>query len=174
MNAPIPIAQTFQFCPRCGAAANQSGHNPFRCKACDFVYYFGPVSAVGGIIPDDQGRVLLIRRAKDPGKGQYGLPGGFVDPGESAKIALAREVAEELGIRVKNHSILVSFPNTYNYRGAVLPVLDVFYVCDVDTTNGVHANTDEVTSWEWCRCDEHVLSQMAFESNRKALETYLQ
>ncbi len=150
------------------------GVDPFRCQACDFVFHFGPVGAVGAIIADACHRVLLIRRAKEPGKGDYGLPGGFVDPGESAEIALRREVQEELGLTVTEHQVLVSFPNTYNYRGVVVPVLDVFYVCSVDPAETVQPAASEVSSWEWCECNATVLDQMAFESNRKALEMYLE
>ena len=85
---------------------------------------------------------------------------------------LSREVHEELGLTVTEHQVLVSFPNIYNYRGVALPVLDVFYVCSVDTTETIRAAASEVSCWEWCECDDHVLAQMAFESNRKALELF--
>lgn len=174
MTSPIPLADAFRYCPRCGAPQATPGVDPFRCQSCEFVFYFGPVGAVGAIIANDHNEVLLIRRAKDPGKGKYGLPGGFVDPGESAEVALRREVDEELGLTVTEYQVLVSFPNTYNYRGVVLPVLDVFYVCSVDPAETIQAAASEVSSWEWCECNDYVLAQMAFDSNRKALERFLE
>lgn len=172
MNAPIPVAEAFRYCPRCGAARHDPGVHPLRCSACEFVFYFGPVGAVGAIITDDAGRVLLIRRAKDPGKGKFGLPGGFVDPGEAATEALVREVREELGLTVTELTILASFPNTYAFRGVVLPVLDLFYVCSVQAADDIQAAENEVASWQWSRCEPHVLEQMAFESNRQALRLF--
>lgn len=190
MNAPIPVAESFHFCPRCGTPREDTSSddgaaeadkanpgrscNPFRCHACSFVFYFGPVGAVGAIIADKQDRILLIRRAKDPGKGQYGLPGGFVDPGERAEEALRREVCEELGLTVLSMKQLTTFPNTYCYKGVILQVLDVFYVCTVDPNEVVRADDVEVTSWEWAKCNEKTLSQMAFDSNRKALKVFLE
>jgi 8-oxo-dGTP diphosphatase len=53
-----------------------------------------PIVAVGAIILDGD-RVLLIRRANEPSKGEWSLPGGAVEVGESLEVALAREVREE-------------------------------------------------------------------------------
>jgi ADP-ribose pyrophosphatase YjhB (NUDIX family) len=47
------------------------------------------------------GKVLLVRRARSPGKGFYSLPGGRVEYGESLHAALAREVDEEAGLKIE-------------------------------------------------------------------------
>jgi ADP-ribose pyrophosphatase YjhB (NUDIX family) len=47
-----------------------------------------------------ESRVLLVRRARSPGKGFYSLPGGRVEFGESLHQALAREVDEETGLKI--------------------------------------------------------------------------
>ena len=46
------------------------------------------------------GKVLLVRRARSPGKGFYSLPGGRVEYGETLQQALAREVDEETGLKI--------------------------------------------------------------------------
>ena len=48
-----------------------------------------------------EGKVLLVRRARSPGKGFYSLPGGRVEFGESLHIALHREVDEETAIKIE-------------------------------------------------------------------------
>jgi ADP-ribose pyrophosphatase YjhB (NUDIX family) len=58
-----------------------------------------PQLAVSAAIFRD-GKVLLVRRARSPGKGFYSLPGGRVEHGESLHQALAREVDEETGLRI--------------------------------------------------------------------------
>ena len=58
-----------------------------------------PQLAVSAAIFRD-GKVLLVRRARSPGKGFYSLPGGRVEFGESLQVALAREVDEETGLRI--------------------------------------------------------------------------
>ena len=59
-----------------------------------------PQLAVSGVIFRD-GKVLLVRRARSPGKGFYSLPGGRVEFGESLHTALHREVDEETGLRIE-------------------------------------------------------------------------
>ncbi|MEX0824659.1 MAG: NUDIX domain-containing protein, partial [Pirellulaceae bacterium] len=158
------IAQAFRFCPRCGTESLAIGEVPFHCDQCDFTFFFGPVSAVGGLIPNEAGHLLLLRRARDPGKGKLGLPGGFVDPGESAEEALRREIAEEVRLEVEDCQLLVTFPNQYTYKGFTAPVLDLFFICQVDASQTLDPDTKEVHSADWRQCDKETLDQMAFES----------
>jgi 8-oxo-dGTP diphosphatase len=58
------------------------------------------IPCVGAVIKDRSGRLLLIRRGHEPGKGQWSIPGGRVEAGESDAEALAREVREETGLVV--------------------------------------------------------------------------
>ena len=69
------IETAYLFCPRCGTEAVAVGSVPFRCGQCGFANFFGPVAAVGGLVINDAGELLLVRRARDPGKGKWGLPG---------------------------------------------------------------------------------------------------
>jgi 8-oxo-dGTP diphosphatase len=59
-----------------------------------------PQLAVSAVI-FREGKVLLVRRARSPGKGFYSLPGGRVEYGESLHTALAREVDEETGLKIE-------------------------------------------------------------------------
>jgi len=52
------------------------------------------------VVRDSSGRVLLVQRAQDPGRGLWSLPGGRLEPGESPEAAAAREVREETGLLV--------------------------------------------------------------------------
>lgn len=178
-----PIANVFKFCPRCGTksagrSANSSadeGTNPFKCTAadCGYSHYFSPNAAVGSIIADADGRVLLITRAKDPGKGKFGMPGGFVDPGESLEEALRREVLEEINLKTISIEYLASFPNSYAFRGVVFPVTDAFFVCKVESFDPIAPQEGEVSDYHFLQLTETELDKMAFESNRLALELYL-
>jgi 8-oxo-dGTP diphosphatase len=58
------------------------------------------IRCVGGIVFDEHGRLLLIRRRNDPGSGLWSLPGGRVEPGESDETAVIRELREETGLDV--------------------------------------------------------------------------
>jgi 8-oxo-dGTP diphosphatase len=59
------------------------------------------VACVGGLTYDAAGRLLLIRRANEPGRGLWSLPGGRVEVGEDDAAALVREMAEETGLVVR-------------------------------------------------------------------------
>ncbi|GLW62290.1 NUDIX hydrolase [Actinomadura rubrobrunea] len=58
------------------------------------------VRCVGGIVRDQEGRLLLVRRARPPSAGRWSLPGGRVEPGETDVAAVVRELREETGLRV--------------------------------------------------------------------------
>ena len=58
-----------------------------------------PALSVDAVVFDDQGRLLLIRRKFPPFQGQFALPGGFVDYGETVEAAVQRELEEETGIQ---------------------------------------------------------------------------
>src|SRR5262245_25787257 len=60
--------------------------------------YRQPALAADCVVFDPQGRLLLIRRKNPPFQGQYALPGGFVEYGETTEQAAARELAEETGL----------------------------------------------------------------------------
>jgi 8-oxo-dGTP diphosphatase len=60
-----------------------------------------PVRAVGGVIVREDGRVLLVKRARPPRAGSWSIPGGHVDGDETLEAAIAREVLEETRLRVR-------------------------------------------------------------------------
>jgi 8-oxo-dGTP diphosphatase len=59
------------------------------------------VPCVGALTFDPDGRLLLIQRGNEPGRGLWSLPGGRVEPGEDDATALEREMAEETGLVVR-------------------------------------------------------------------------
>lgn len=60
----------------------------------------GAVPCVGGLAYDDEGRLLLIQRGHEPGRGLWSVPGGRVEPGEDDAAALVREMREETGLEI--------------------------------------------------------------------------
>jgi ADP-ribose pyrophosphatase YjhB (NUDIX family) len=64
-----------------------------------------PVVTVGGVVIKD-GKLLMIRRKNDPGRGLWSIPGGRLELGEYLSDAVAREVFEETGVRVETRGLL--------------------------------------------------------------------
>jgi ADP-ribose pyrophosphatase YjhB (NUDIX family) len=78
------------------------------------------VPCAGAIVRDGAGRLLLIRRGQEPGLGRWSLPGGRVEPGETAAAAAVREVREETGLDVTAGALVGSVdrpgPGGVTYR----------------------------------------------------------
>jgi len=64
-----------------------------------------PIVGVGAVIVE-QGRVLVVKRATEPRRGQWSIPGGAVEIGETLREALAREVREETGLLIEVDDVL--------------------------------------------------------------------
>lgn len=92
----------WRFCPRCANALalhTRGSDQWLACAACGWVHYFDPKVAAGVLVERD-GCVLLGRRAVEPQRGLWCLPGGFVNYGERVREAAAREALEETGLAV--------------------------------------------------------------------------
>lgn len=171
----MELSAAYRFCPRCGVPRQPNAvDRPFRCQACHHTSFFGPVTAVGAVITNEQGQVLLIERARDPGKGLLGMPGGFIDHNETAEFAVRREILEEVGISVGELSYLMTAPNEYVYQGIVNPVIDIFFCSKVASGQAIQPESSEVSAWIWTDLSSCILDRIAFRSNRLALEKFMQ
>jgi ADP-ribose pyrophosphatase YjhB (NUDIX family) len=135
------------------------------------VLFFNAASAVAALLLRDDGRALFIRRARDPAKGMLGMPGGFVDDGETAEDALTREVKEEVGLDLGELTYLSSHPNLYEYRSVTYATLDLFFTGRVDRPELAVA-LDAVERIEWLDPLAVDLEDIAFDSMRAALRVY--
>jgi ADP-ribose pyrophosphatase YjhB (NUDIX family) len=105
-GVPPWLATSLNFCSRCGGPLNfgfVDGENRERlaCSTCGFVAYVNPRLVVSTIPVTDDGRVVLLRRGIEPGKGRWAQPGGFLEVDETVTEAAIRETFEETGLVVK-------------------------------------------------------------------------
>jgi NAD+ diphosphatase len=102
--------RTHQFCGRCGTpTAARSGERSRECPACGLVAYPRLAPAVMAMVKRAPDEVLLARSPRFP-PGMYSALAGFVEPGETLEQCLAREVLEEVGVRVRNVRYFASQP----------------------------------------------------------------
>jgi ADP-ribose pyrophosphatase YjhB (NUDIX family) len=88
---------------------------------------------VGALVHDDDGRLLVVRRATEPGRGLWSVPGGRVEPGEDDDTAVRREVLEETGLHVVV-GMLVGTVERPGPGGVTYDIRDYACSLSVDTT----------------------------------------
>jgi 8-oxo-dGTP diphosphatase len=133
--------------------------------ACGFVFYLDPKIAVGTIIDAGGGRIVLVKRAIEPGYGKWVFPGGYVDRGEEVTLAALREAREEAGVDVRLDHLI----NVYSYAGRA-PVIIVYAATMI---SGELAVDDEGLEIREFTLDEIPWDDLAFQSTREALRDYI-
>jgi ADP-ribose pyrophosphatase YjhB (NUDIX family) len=129
------------------------------------VFYLDPKIAVGTIIRSFSNRLVMVRRAIEPGFGKWVFPGGYVDRGEPLLAAARREALEECGLEVRIDGLV----NIYSYAGRS-PVIVVYAATAL---SGTLQHDEECL--ETAEFADHSLpwSELAFESTREGLRDYL-
>ena len=131
-------------------------------------------AATAAFILNGEGKLLVVRRKREPACGTLDLPGGFVDIGESAEEGVVREVLEETGLRVTSVRFLFSLPNIYPYSGLNVPTADLFFRCEVEETEGALRFADDVEEGFWLSLTELDTSLFGLHSIRRAVTRFLQ
>lgn len=136
----------WRHCPRCGGdLARTLDH--LTCVACSERYWPASVPGAQAVIERDR-QVLLGRRRNDPGAGRWDLPGGFLDEGEDALVALHREIREETGLEVE----IVEFLGTWNEAYWTRTVLCLTWRARV--VGGEELAGDDLVELRWFRVDD--------------------
>lgn len=159
------------YCPHCGEQTFTAGpFKPWQCSSCDFKIYPNVAAAAAVFILDNEDRILFIERGREPGKGKLGLPGGFLDAGETAEEGMIREIKEEVGLSVTDMQYLSSFPNHYHWGGIHYDTIDLFYTARA-TTHETNLDPVEVAGVQWIKKEAVRLEDLAFPSFIRALQT---
>jgi NADH pyrophosphatase NudC (nudix superfamily) len=170
----MDLSKIFRYCPGCGAKGpkEHSKTKHITCGKCGFEYFHNVASATGVII-EYGSKVLVVTRANEPKAGMLDLPGGFADYGEPIEETLAREVREELGIKIKKPRYLTSAPNIYVYKGVTYATTDLFFVCRIDNPKKIKLNRKEIAGVEFFEPGQIPVKRFAFDSAKKAIRYYI-
>lgn len=167
-----PLHQ-FKFCPKCGSKQFvENNEKSKKCIDCGFTYYFNSSASVVAVIENENGEILVARRAKDPAKGTFDLPGGFIDMYETSEEAVAREVLEETGLSITSATYLFSIPNIYVYSGFEVHTMDLFFRCKVDDYSNLGAQ-DDVSELLFINKKHLNPADFGLDSIRKGIEKIL-
>ena len=164
----------FKFCPSCASTDFTFPENRrFLCNACRFTYYHNIAAAVA-IVFTFEDKILFAVRNIDPDKGKLDLPGGFIDPNETAETAACREIEEELGIAIQPQDLryITTSPNNYLYKNVPYRTLDIFYECALPSEVIKIKAEDEIQELIWVQRSQIDLTKIGFISIRNVIEKY--
>jgi ADP-ribose pyrophosphatase len=160
------------YCSQCGTRLEErsvgagDGKTVPVCPACRAVHWIDPKVAAGCLVVRD-GRVLLLRRAIEPGYGQWVFPGGHVDRGETLEEAALRETREECGALARIEGLL----GVYSYPGR--PVIVAAFRATLLPESPEPYAADETLEIGWFAPEEIDGVDLAFRSSADALSALL-
>ena len=157
------------YCANCGnqnTFGHIDGNERFYCKTCKTIHYQNPKPTATLICPRND-EILLVQRAFDPGKGEWGLPGGFLELGETLEQGAKRELKEETNLTGKFVKLLGYCSHFNSIFGDILLL-------------GAEM---QINNWEQMKAGDDALSakqfninkcpSLAFECHQNILNSYL-
>lgn len=154
----------YRFCPQCGSPLEAQlvfGKLRAVCPACGFIHFSDPKVAAGVLVEQD-GKILLVRRINEPQRGLWSFPAGFIDAYEDPIEAARRECLEETGLEVEITGLLDVIGGREHERGA-----DIVIVYRAVITSGdLHPGDDADQAAFF---DRSTLPPLAFRATRQAL-----
>jgi 8-oxo-dGTP diphosphatase len=157
----------FRFCPVCATPLEPiaAGHDAGRlaCPTGHFVHYDNPAITTYAFVRDAAGRYLVLQRAQEPFAGEWDLPGGFVEPGETPGQAIVRELAEETRLEIAVERILGAFTSRYGDGGKW--TVDIGFECALRGGELTLDAEKSAAAWHL----PHELPRLAFAGERSGL-----
>jgi 8-oxo-dGTP diphosphatase len=156
-----------KYCMWCGnplTTKRGDGRVRLYCEAEKKYLYENPVPASTAVLFDDKGRLLLVLRNREPGAGEWSLPGGFVENGESPEDAAKRELLEETGLSAHGPVLIDVIYQESVFYGTCLLIIGYLF----EGFNGDIVACDDADDARFFPVGE--LPPLAFESHRVIVE----
>jgi len=159
----------WKHCPRCAEPLENDGATA-RCDACGLVAYASSEPTACALVFGDNGAVLLARRAHDPDKGKWDVPGGFLEEGEPPLDALRRELREETGLEIEPIDFVGAWADRYGDSEDAPSTLNLYWTARI--VSGVPEAADDVSELAWFPLDAlPPESELAFRNVAEALRS---
>jgi ADP-ribose pyrophosphatase YjhB (NUDIX family) len=142
-----------RFCSHC--AAPLPAPPPVTCPACDTSHWLDAKPCAGALVSRG-GKLLLVRRAHEPWKGAWDVPGGFCSGREHPQHAAVREVREETGLEVALGEVLGMWIDCYASEGpgAEKITLNIYFHATVVGSTLLRPGRAEAAEIGWFAADE--------------------
>lgn len=147
------ILHAWRFCPRCAADLDlDAAPARVECPVCGFVGFANSAPCACAIVEDSQGRVLLGRRAVEPGLGLWDVLGGYLEEHEHPLDGLRRELLEETGLVIEPGRFLGAFMGVYGDGPEANATLNLIWTARI--VSGEPVAADDVAELRWFAADE--------------------
>ena len=159
--------QRLFFCYRCGGKLEKIMRGKaerLQCPKCATVSYENPIVGVAGIMLNEQGEILLVRRASGIDyAGLWCIPCGYVEYDEDVRAAVAREVKEETGLAIVPGEVFAVHSNFHNPRQHTVGI----WFCAKITGGDLQAG-DDADQADWFSLDN--IPPLAFPTDKLVLD----
>lgn len=164
------LIKNYNFCIKCAGKLKHKKEGLLICLSCDFHFYLNPKTTNAGILLNEKGEVLLVKRKYPPRKNYWDLPGGFIELNETGEESFIREIKEELGIIIKNSKYFASYYDVYLYQNIYFPTLCLVYTEKIDS-QGIKAS-DDISQVKFFPFAKIPFSKIAFDGLKTALRDF--
>ena len=147
----VAILDGWRVCPRCGGRLRHE-QGRVECGACSFVFYANPKPTACALVVDDEGRILLVRRATEVENGKWDLPGGYLEEGEHPEDAVVREVREETGLEIEVGELYGVWMDWYGDAPDAASTMNLYWLARA--VGGEPSAADDVDALAWFAPDE--------------------
>ncbi len=166
------MSKAFQYCPYC---RHELATRPIEaierqfCPGCGEVFYRNSKPCAGALVANADGHLLLTRRAVEPFKGKWDLPGGYLEDGEHPEAGAIRELREETGLTVRITGLCGIYMDTYGAGG--VSTLNIFYEAEI--VSGEAGSDGDVSELRYFAPEDLPLDEFSFENGRQAIRDWL-
>jgi len=166
------MPKVFRYCPFCAkelVRRRVSGRLRRACSSCGFVDYENARPTAAAVVVNEEGEVLLARRAVKPFRGIWNMPGGFLEKDEHPRDAALRELKEETGLEIEITDFIGIFMDKYNDpEQGFFHTINTYYAGKIKRGRlKASDDTSELKFFSFRR-----LPKVAFECDRRALEEF--
>ena len=137
------------FCPFCGNSLIRKqvdGRDRLYCEECSRIIWQNPKPVAWLLVRKDE-EYLLVKRANEPDRGEWDIPGGFLELDETFEEGAVRELEEETGVQINQEGIEIL--DTLGFHRGEHHVVGVVFHTEVDEIPDVEAGDDAAEAQFW-------------------------